>query len=42
MYYPVERLLSEYVMNPSGLLFLGTQKQKIVKPWIYGQVELLL
>ena len=38
VYHPAERMLDEYVMNPSGLIFQGTNKQKTVKPWIYGQV----
>ncbi|KAL3860580.1 hypothetical protein ACJMK2_010682 [Sinanodonta woodiana] len=39
VHFPMEHLLEEYVLNQSGIIFLGHMKRILCKPWNFGQFE---
>ena len=41
VYYPAQPLLDEYVLSSSGIMFTGCRKRMTVKPWLYGQVNIM-
>ncbi|KAH3773262.1 hypothetical protein DPMN_174620 [Dreissena polymorpha] len=38
VYFPDTAKLAEYVLNDSGCMFTGTDRQIGAIPWFYGQV----
>ncbi|KAK3603921.1 hypothetical protein CHS0354_042932 [Potamilus streckersoni] len=39
VYFPMEHMLEEYILNQSGIIFLGSRNRILCKPWNFGQFE---